>query len=142
MTMRRVNGRPVKKHLNRKRLEDLLEWYEGRTRTTSGGGTTYELTIEALKLLRRADSPSGHPRFEKPDLDGPKDEPIKLSERQAQTLALIKTQRMMVDPKSAANKKIIDALITLGALSEWREVTDRGEKALQLCGFGADRYCK
>lgn len=121
------------KNLNRKRLEGLIRWYEGRTSKTANGGSTYELTLQALELLRRADSGVGHPRFDRVNLDSDEKEqpePIKLTERQAQVLHMINGQRELVNPSTSGNVRIIDSLIELGALSAWRELTCEGKLAL------------
>ena len=132
------------RNLNRRTLEELIRWYGQRTKKSPHRTTTYELTLEALNFLHRAESTGCLPAFERPNVDVEDEdspikisEPIKLTERQAHLLALIKTQRFMVNPSTAGNKKLIASLIEAGVLSEWREVTEKGHHALLLSGFGA-----
>lgn len=109
---------------NMSALDSAIRYFEGRTKPTRSGTSSFELALNALKRERGEIKAGVTPAPEVPTL----------TEREAQTLYLIRQRhgsggtRGLVNPKR--NAKIIDKLIAKGCVSEWREVTEVGNTAL------------
>lgn len=102
----------------------MAGWFSNNTSYKRSGGTPYECAIEALNAYADRLDDGNDPRV--PD-EAPK--VPKLTERQAQTLYLIhRGDLKMVNPRR--NVKVIDQLIKLGTLDDWRNVTDLGAQAV------------
>ena len=112
-------------------LRRIIGWFHGRTTSSGGGETTYDLTLLALQELEYRRREGKHIVC---DLKSSpvEDELPELNERQMLMLYIASAKRRdLIDVGKAVNAETAEQLVELGVMDSWLRVTDLGRKVLK-----------